>query len=271
MLKLGKEKDSVEYWENVGNAYTSALVGDYHGHRLSVIDALIPQSLYQPGNVIFDFGCGNAVHFEQFLKSGAIITGIDISDVMISLAHQNLLANKRDTSLAQLANVNAMKDIPAASQDAVLSFNVLAYLNNDEEKTFYQETQRILKPGGQLIVTHSNELFDMFSLNRYTAEFFKKNFLKSGDGIEKLLTNANLPEKYETYNVRENPLSYKHKLAAYGLSEIQQEFINKHNAPPAMLNGKDYPDTLNFGAADKWKLMFSCSTYGSRSVKIAAV
>jgi chemotaxis methyl-accepting protein methylase len=76
-----------------------------------------------------------------------------------------------------VGDVNYLKEIPSASLDGLLSFNVLAYLTDEEELTFYQEASRIVKPGGYLVVTHSNRLFDMFSLNQYTISFFKYHLI----------------------------------------------------------------------------------------------
>ena len=53
LQKLGAEKDSFDYWEDTTNDYVGKLEGDYHTHRLNVINALIPDDLYQSGKRIF--------------------------------------------------------------------------------------------------------------------------------------------------------------------------------------------------------------------------
>ena len=138
--------------------------------------------------------------------------------------------------LPESAESDALRAVPSASLDAVLSFNVLAYLTQDEEKTFYEQSARALKVGGYLLVTHSNELFDMFSLNRYTLEFFQRHLASEPcyhSLLKELLSKADFPREAMSYNVRENPLSYRYKLARYGFDETRQEFINLHAAPPS--------------------------------------
>jgi SAM-dependent methyltransferase len=269
MEKLGQTLDSKQYWTREANQYTDALKNDYHAHRLEVIRALIPSDLFRPDQRIFDFGCGDAILFPWFLETGGKIEGIDISPEMIALGKQQLAKWGEDEALIQVADVQFLKSLPSASMDGILSFNVLAYLTDEEEITFYQEASRIVKPGGYLVVTHSNSLFDMFSLNHYTINFFKENFVLDADFHSQL---ANLIKHSETtsttYNVRENPLSYCHKLASFGFKEVRQEFINLHPAPPSLLHGKDYPSTLNVTEEHRWKLMFMCSTYGSCSVRL---
>ncbi|MDP1921644.1 MAG: class I SAM-dependent methyltransferase [Myxococcales bacterium] len=266
MEKLGAEIDSSTFWSQQTSAYVHQLTGDYHAHRLQVIDSLIPAELYATGKRVFDFGCGNAVHFPQFCSKGVHIEGVDVAPEMIAIAKAELTAKNLSPGLVQAGGVDLMKERSSASFDAVLSFNVLAYLTNDEERTFYEEAKRILKPGGFLVVTHSNSLFDMFSLNALTADFFEASFGCSR--VAELLVNTKPNPSQPLYNVRENPLAYKHKLAALGFAEVQQEFINLHPAPPSQMpSERKYASTLALPEADRWKLFFQCSTYGSRSVR----
>lgn len=272
MKTIGKDSNSLEYWKDLSGNYVSALGNDYHKHRLGVIRDLIPKSLYVPGKMIFDFGCGDAVLFPEFLDAGASIRGSDISPEMIDLAHQRLSEKGGDESLAILGGVEVLGDFEDASLDAILSFNVLAYLTLEEERAFYEQARRIIKPGGFLIVTHSNELFDMFSLNRFTVAFYEKNFLQNQykeAGINELLSAADKPSDIVTYNVRENPLSYAHKLRTFGFDEIEQRFINHHPAPPSLLpKERVYASTLDVPESERWKLMFTCSTFGSCAQRI---
>lgn len=89
MSKLGKELNSRQYWAESSMDYVSKLPGSYHSHRLNVIRALIPTTLFGPDINVFDFGCGDAVLFPWFLEIGATISGVDISSEMISLAKKD--------------------------------------------------------------------------------------------------------------------------------------------------------------------------------------
>lgn len=235
MQKYGGEVDSAAAWEGLAQVYGAALDNQYHQHRLAVIRALIPGEVLAPGRQVFDFGCGDAVLFEPFLAAGATVRGSDVSEEMIALAKARLTKAGRDPGLAVRGGVEALRDVGAGSIDALMSFNVLAYLTDAEEAEFYREAKRVVKPGGYLIVTHSNELFDMFSLNRYTVEFFNRHFIQKGEDqsrVASLLTASGSPKDRVTYNVRENPLAYRFKLLKSGFRETRQEFINRHLAPP---------------------------------------
>ena len=267
--KLGQGQDSVAYWEEQAQKYVNALVDEYHQHRLEVISRLIPRELFASGKTIVDFGCGDAVHVVSFLESGASAFGVDVSAEMIATAKRHIRNAGFDPALVAQGSAGWLERFDDESVDALISFNVLAYLTDEEELTFYQHATRIIRPGGYLIVTHSNELFDLFSLNRYTAEFISKHLLGNGspDLVAGLLTASQLPEERTCYNVRENPLTYRHKLAGYGFDELQQEFANFHEAPPPVLKRAGYPRTLDWDERERWKLMFTCSTYGSISQK----
>lgn len=269
MEKLGQNLDSKQYWADEANQYSDALENNYHKHRLDVIRSLIPAELFKPNQQIFDFGCGDAVLFPWFLEIRCHIEGIDISPEMIEIGQQRLTNWGFDGTLIQVSDVNYLKKIPSASLDGLLSFNVLAYLTDEEELTFYQEASRIVRSGGYLIVTHSNNLFDLFSLNYHTIDFFKENFISDTSHYSELssLIRGEGSSK-AAYNVRENPLSYHHKLNKFNFKELKQEFINLHILPPPLLQNKNYPSTLNFPEEHRWKLMFMCSTFGSCSIRL---
>ncbi len=242
-----------------------AIDNEYHRERLAMIARLIPRGLLTPGKKVVDFGCGDAVMFPPFLEHGVEIRGLDISPAMVKTAKDRLRSSGYDEGLVEEGGVHALKRVEAASQDALISFNVLAYLTTEEETIFYEEASRIVRPGGLLIVTHSNDLFDLYALNRYTAEFFSKHF--GVHGAESLLAHPDLPLDHLSYNVRENPLSYRYKLDRYGFREIAQDFANYHTSPPLLAKNRTYPDTSRVPDEHRWKLMFMCSMFGVTAEK----
>jgi len=268
--KIGRTISSESYWRSRASSYSGSLGNDYHRHRLEVIRALLPTELFSPGRRVFDFGCGDASLFPLFIERGAEIQGADLSTEMVALARERLRGSGLPADLVRVGGVDSLTSLPEASLDGLLAFNTLAYFSDVDEEAFYEHASRIVKPGGFLVLTHSNELFDMFSLNSYTVDFFSKHFVDHEGQrarLRTLLVHADAPEYGTSYNVRENPLTYRYKLARYGFREVAQEFINRHVAPPGPVEKEEYPDTLNVDAEARWKLMFVCSTFGSRSVR----
>ena len=229
----------------------------------------MPRELLRNGINVFDFGCGDPFYFKYFLENGVNIKGIDPSKDLIDLGKKRLKEEGYSTDLISIGDVYSMKDINPDSIDLILSLNVLAYLSDEEEREFYIQAKRILREGGYLIVTHSNELFDMFSLNCYTKDFFLNHFNSEVGSLLKETDELNTPK----YNIRENPLIYRYKLKSFGFNEIKQSFINFHKSPPKLMTKTNYEqdkfeDNIWKLEEDRWKLMFQCSTFASLSVKI---
>jgi 2-polyprenyl-3-methyl-5-hydroxy-6-metoxy-1,4-benzoquinol methylase len=271
MQKLGEDLVSIDYWKAEAEEYNTALKDEYHRHRLGVIKSVIPQEIFQKGKRVMDFGCGTAVLFPPFLKAGVDIRGIDLTPEMIAYAKEDMKKWGADPDAVRVGTVEALREEKSASYDALMCFNVMAYFTTEEDRIFYEEAARILKPGGYLIITHGNELFDLFTLNKFTVEFMQKYLITDpayAARIPSLVTNPQKPENVDAYNVRENPLSFQYKLKSYNFREVKQAFIRKHTAPPLLKESSQYPDTISVSEEERWKLLFTCSMFASCSVRV---
>lgn len=272
--RVGKEISATEYWIERSDSYPSNIDGPYHAHRLAMVDALLA-GVQLASKTVLDVGCGDGVMLARVARRGAHVVGFDLAPPLVQLARNRLSDGGLDGHVF-LGGMEAMVDMPHCSADVVLCLNVMAYCTDAEEELFYRETSRILKVGGSLIVTHSNELFDMYTLNAYTVAFYEAYLTGEGSGkrVASLLTHTDAPTK-PSFNVRANPLNYRFRLAEFGLEEVQQEFANLHPIPPLLMDAggfqdidsRAYRDTLGWDVRDRWRLLFLCSMYGSRSVK----
>lgn len=261
-------------WRKRTDSYIDAIDNPYHLHRISVLQSMIPEWAFNKTSNIFDFGCREGVFITLFAQREAYVTGCDIEQKMIDAAHKRLKDNGVDDKYCklQVGGVESFQTIPDSSQDGVIAFNVLAYLTKEEEEDeFYSQVKRVVRKDGFLLVSHSNRLFDLFSLNSYTINFLN-DFLVEDEyrsDVKNLLTFHDHPkgDKKSPLPVRENPLNYRFKLSDYGFNEIHQEFINKHEAPPPILGKQHFPETLNQPDEDKWKLLFTCSTFASLAIR----
>ena len=261
--------DPKAYWATRAKAYRDTMQTEYNKSRLAMIDALIgPDGL--KGSVV-DFGCGDGIHATACAAQGGTIIAIDIDPSMVDTTREGLAPFASDHKVLE-GGVDVLSKLLSASCDAMLALNVLAYLDDNQCDEFYRQASRIVKPGGKLILTHSNELFDLFTFNKYTVAFYSKHF--GVEGIENLIVNWDKPERW-VLPTRENPLAYRHKLHRYGFSEEVQEFSIPHSVPPLLETGFNPDDlaTRKVGIAqgtpteEQWKLNFTCSIFGSRSVR----
>ncbi len=265
---VGKNVTSKKYWDKKTDSYLTSFEGPYHKHRLSVIENLLKNVDFKKKNIL-DFGCGDGSLLSKKFSKISKFIGIDINSKMIEVAKSKF---KGRNIKFYKGDVNELSKVTSNSIDIFLALNVLAYFKDSEEKKFYRNLKRVLKKNGYFLVTHSNSCFDLFTLNKYTVDFFKINF---NTNINKLLSSNTLPIR-NSFNVRENPLNYYNKLKKYDLEEIEQGFINYHRIPPLLekdkdfddINSKNYENTNKFKQSERWKLFFQCSQFASLSKKI---
>ena len=114
---------------------------------------------------IADIGCGGGDLALALAARGHRVTGLDQAPGMIEIAE----ARRRDLAEASQVQIKftlgdlEANDLPDSAFDAVTSMGVIGYLDNDAP--FFQAADRLLKPGGRLVVSSRNRLFNMNSLS----------------------------------------------------------------------------------------------------------
>jgi 2-polyprenyl-3-methyl-5-hydroxy-6-metoxy-1,4-benzoquinol methylase len=260
---FGRDLASVPFWEQEAETYKEQVASSraaYHDARLATASRLIESAGLAPARRIVDFGCGDGSFAAQLVRTGCIVHGVDIAKEMVRLARE---AVPEATFVA--ADARALAE--QGSCDGLTSLNVLAYLTEAEHEAFWDGARRIVGPGGWLLVSHSNELFDLFALNAGTDSFFQHH-LTDGRSVAELLTQSG--QDNPSYNVRANPLSYGDELSRRGFREVGRAFFNYHPLPPAMLGAGDAGRVLDpdaIAAIPTWKQMLQCSTYFSLALR----
>lgn len=259
MKLIGKDITAVDRWRDVGDSYAQNITGAYHRQRLAVIKSLLADV---QGKTVVDFGCGEGVLSDWLLRDANAnhVTGIDIDQQLY------MWALMRGIDVAYPGRIKfihgGVEKLAGIDRcDVLVAANVLAYMTREEEDTFYRETARL---GASLVVTHSNSLFDMFTLNAYTVAFYRENF---GVDVGSLLSFPIRPER-NSFNIRENPLAYGEKLAKYGFKIERLEYMNYHPTPPLLTS--DDPDDMyrerpNTDAVPEWRRMFQCSMFACKA------
>lgn len=244
----------------------------YHGDRLRAIDLLVKlllESRNTPFDVV-DFGLGDGLELSKSGLPLKKIVGVDISPHMISLAEENL--ESFNTELV-VGGVKELGNISSASADLVMSTNVLGYLSEDDEEKFFADTARILRPGGFVMLTLGNELFDLFALNSGTASFFETYFDITNP--ERLLTEGTSPRFGNAR--RHNPLALESRLGEIGFRKVGYSFSQWHTKPPmleqletgktideARLSVRDHNfDPNSLASREQWRALFQCSLFGA--------
>ena len=267
LLLRGEKRTFSIYNSKIEKKYNDSTESRYHQHRVSMLSKSIDRMHLNPGSFVIDFGCGNGLFTKILHKKGYKVKGIDPSEHLINSSKK--LKGGIDY---EIGSVDILEKLDDSSVDALTAFDVLSYLTLDEEKKFFKQTYRILKKGGILLSTMSNELFDFFTFNRYTVNFYKENF---GVDVTKLLVFPDKPIR-SMQNIRANPYVYPNLLKKRGFQEIDQTFLMYHPKPPLTikdfnpddLENRDFVDVDTLPVEEKWKIKYQCSVYCSSSKKI---
>ncbi|HXS37532.1 MAG TPA: class I SAM-dependent methyltransferase [Flavipsychrobacter sp.] len=112
----------------------------------AVFSALIGKSSFQ-GKVIADVGCGTGRHWKKILeKRPSRLLGFDVSEGMLQMLKQKFL----NAETYQLKD-NHLPGLENNSCDIIISTLALAHIM--EPQNAFMEWVRVLKPGGEIIIT----------------------------------------------------------------------------------------------------------------------
>lgn len=99
------------------------------------------------GSSVLDLGCGSGDPADMEISKMHKITGVDVSQVQIELARQNVPAGrfiKGDASSV---------DFPPASFDAVVSFYTIEHIPRKEHEVLLRHINQWLRAGGLLLLS----------------------------------------------------------------------------------------------------------------------
>ena len=116
-----------------------------------------------------DVGCGTGDLACDLAELGLDTIGIDFSAEMIELCRE--LARERGVSGVSFTCASVFDhEFADASLDLVSANGFIEYISPEELDAFWALCHRILKPGGRVVVSSRNRLFNAFSVNGYTLQ-----------------------------------------------------------------------------------------------------
>jgi ubiquinone/menaquinone biosynthesis C-methylase UbiE len=144
-----------QYWDHhihdlaiarhpVGTKEFFTELDEYRFDKLRYLPQVVDFGAYR-GKKILEIGCGVGIDLVRFAKTGAQVTGIDLSQTAIDLAGKNFGQNALNGSL-QVMDGESL-EYPDASFDVVYAHGVLQYTGDPEKMV--REAFRVLKKGGE--------------------------------------------------------------------------------------------------------------------------
>jgi SAM-dependent methyltransferase len=152
-----------------------------------IIDTIRPLTdLSTPGKHILDWGCGPARvvrHLPALLSHNHFIYGTDYNKKYIDWCRSHL------TDISFTANdLHPPLPFVAGLFDVIYSVSILTHLSEQSHHEWINEMQRVLKPGGILVISTQGNAYKDKMLTSEIIEFEKgnivvRNFLKEGHRI----------------------------------------------------------------------------------------
>jgi ubiquinone/menaquinone biosynthesis C-methylase UbiE len=151
-------------YQSIATAYAAlAPDKDYNAYydRPAML-SLLPQLI--AGQQILDAGCGPGIYSEILVEKGAQVTGLDVSENMITLAQERV----KEGAHFLVANLEKPLDMfNDAAFDGILSALAISYVQ--DLKVLFQEFKRVLKPGAWFCFSTEHPFFSYrhFMLENY--------------------------------------------------------------------------------------------------------
>jgi 2-polyprenyl-3-methyl-5-hydroxy-6-metoxy-1,4-benzoquinol methylase len=212
---------------------------------------------------LLDAGCGPASMLRSLTGTGAALYGFDLTPEMVAearrvMAPYGVPAHRIwQGSVADPAAFRPPSQGPDAF-DAAICVGVLPHVPAALDDAVIANLRQSVRPGGMVAIEARNQLFALFTLNRYSYEFFLEDLVPAEtldlfggpdspalDPLkERFRTDlppirkgkAGEPGYDEVLSRTHNPLVLKERFAAAGFADVRLLFYHFHALPP-MLEG----------------------------------
>ena len=197
---------------------------------------------------VLDVGCGSGKPMVEMLNHGFEVHGFDYAEKMVEEARRNLNKAGYPEELVQANNMEDIRGIKPGDFDCVVALGSIYYAR-DFNKTV-KNIVNLLPLNGHFIFSLRNDLFSLFSINKYTIHFFFKELMPTemfrDDTKQKIFeflsgafSEKDVKHQFETIddlNIRSvfhNPLTVeKEVLSAFNLRLKGLYFYHFHAMPP---------------------------------------
>lgn len=279
-------------WQAIANCY------DMDARGLPVDVAWYRRRLYQDfldrhrPKTLLDIGCGGGWTVLDALERGLDARGIEPVAPLKAHGCDLLARHGHDPERIQQADLATLATLPSQSLDCIALLSVLAHVPGEKWAEIHADIARVLKPGGRFIAAYRNELFDLFTFNSLTLEFYDRTLwgpepcapLRTDARLsllKGLITHPDLPGAYFTaakdksfgqlQRVKSNPMTMPGYLKAFGLTVDHTAYYHYHCVPPLVAaQVDDYQDInhqLELTMPTDWRGNFMAAMFVVEAVR----
>jgi SAM-dependent methyltransferase len=231
---------------------------------------------------ILDYGCGQGRLLATMLDRGLDAEGMEKHADMRSIAQAETAKWSSAKPRVLAGSVDDLGKISSGTYDLIVAMGVFQYLSKSEYDDTLAEFKRLLRPGGSLVATFQNALFDLYTFNKYTVDFMMTKFVlphvtgstagRIQADIEALMTNHDKPT-YAATRARDNifvhltnPLTVAEHLSAAGFDLLDKYFYEYFGLPPLIAGmhadiSKSIAATFEVDNATAWQGHFMANAF----------
>ena len=205
------------------------------------------------GGSVLDCGCGTGENLLFLKKNGFDVDGFDLSQNMVAMCKEKFKAVKITDINVWQDNICHFSGNIKKEYDIVVAMGVLQYLSEDLRADAYHQIARAVRPGGIIVLSYVNALFDLFTFNKFTVGFLKKHILPLGnwrDGEDAMVNLIKSLISYPDIGVKKgtksetahgyvsifpsNPLLIADEIRLHGFDYRCTKFCHFHALPPLL-------------------------------------
>lgn len=260
------------------STWSESYYRDYYGEQAAYPavhrDILIGLLREAGAASVLDAGCGPASFLRDLRGEGMTLHGFDLTPEMVGEAQRVL----GDDGEVWQGSVTRPEDFhpperPSKTFDAAVCVGVLPHVPAEVDPEVLENLYGALRPGGLGVVEARNQLFALFTLNRYTFEFFRDQ-LVPGRPDEDL---APLRERFwmdlppirggkegepgydQVLSRTHNPFVLREQFEAAGFRDVRTLFYHFHDVPPAL--GPSVEASVALESPGDWRGHFMASAF----------
>lgn len=262
-----KRKKTEAYISHCYSTWGKSYYGDYYGKNSNYppVHKWLIQKLIKShkARTLLDAGCGPASILRDIIKQKITAYGFDLTPEMVEEAKRVFKKQGLPPSRIWEGSVLDKKSFsPPGSKnikfDASICIGVLPHIPHKNISTVFKNLKDAVKKNGLVVVEARNQFFALYTLNRYSYDFFKDELLRVNDltrwvgknkkDLSKALNllqkqfRMDLPARRkgkkgepgydEVLSLTHNPFLLKEEFAKVGFKNVRLLFYHYHCLPP---------------------------------------
>jgi SAM-dependent methyltransferase len=204
---------------------------------------------------VLDVGCGGGQTVLDAYRRGLTCHGVEPVGPLRDAARKLLHDNGVDDSNIHDGDLSTIGVDARAAYDCVSLLSVLPAIPFSEWNTAHRAITANVRPGGYFIAAYRNHLFDLYTFNSFTVEFYGTALWETAaaaplrtdrvvGALKGLVTHPDVPGPFHTDSPdksfgrlerpKSNPLTLPAYLRTFGLQVERLRFCHFHCVPPLL-------------------------------------